>query len=245
MSDTTTGMHAFVYPTTGLRESALTDGEVVTVAAAPQARYAWDAGVAIGRYLAELKNGRLIGRVCQQCRRTLIPPRMFCERCFRPTDDWVYLQDTGTIKTFSICYVTWDMVRLEQPQIPAVIDIDGASRGMGILHLLGEVEPAQVQIGMRVQAVWKPAEERTGAITDILHWRPLAEAETPAGRRAAGSGAQKSAARRAAKSASKRASKRPTKRASKRATKGTGKRPTTSAGQRAGKTTRDRARRAR
>jgi uncharacterized OB-fold protein len=172
-------MQAFVYPTTGLKEAALTGGEVVTVAGAPEARYAWDAGVAIGRYLAELKNGRLVGRVCHQCRRTLIPPRMFCERCFRPTDDWVYVQDTGTIKTFSICYVTWDMVRLEQPQIPAVIDIDGASRGMGILHLLGEVDPAQVHIGLRVQAVWKPAAERSGAITDILHWRPLGEAETP------------------------------------------------------------------
>jgi len=26
---------------------------------------------------------------------------------------------------------------------------------------------------MRVQAVWKPAEERVGAITDILYFRPL------------------------------------------------------------------------
>ena len=98
---------------------------------------------------------------------------MFCEWCFCPTDEWVYLQDTGTVKTFSLCYITWNMISLTRPQIPAVIDIDGASKGMGIMHLLGEVEPDQVKIGMRVQAVWKPAAERQGAITDILYFKPL------------------------------------------------------------------------
>jgi uncharacterized OB-fold protein len=139
----------------------------------PNARYAWDAGVAIGRYLEELKAGRLIGRRCDNCRRVLIPPRMFCEVCFRPTDDWVQLQGTGTVNTFSLCYVTWDMQRLTDPLIPAVIEIDGASKGMGIMHMLGQVEPEDVAIGMRVQAVWKPAAERQGDVTDILYFKPL------------------------------------------------------------------------
>ena len=36
----------------------------------PRAEYAWDAGVAIGRYLAELREGRLLGTSCRHCRRT-------------------------------------------------------------------------------------------------------------------------------------------------------------------------------
>jgi len=98
---------------------------------------------------------------------------MFCETCFCPTDRWVPLEDTGTVLTFSRCYVTWDMVRLEKPQIPAVIEIDGASPGMGIMHMLGEVDPDAVEIGMRVAAVWKPTEERTGSVNDIAYFRPL------------------------------------------------------------------------
>ena len=65
------------------------------------------------------------------------------------------------------------MERLKEPLIPAVIAIDGASPQMGILHLLGNVEPEAVQIGLRVQAVWKPAAERVGAITDIRYFQPL------------------------------------------------------------------------
>ncbi len=141
---------------------------------APKLRYEWDTGEATGRYLAELKEGRLIARSCKQCARVMIPPRMFCERCFRPTDDWVYVKDTGTINTFSLCYVSWDVRRLKTPEIPAVIEIDGASPGMGILHLIRKINPKQVHIGMSVKAVWKPASRRTGSITDIDYWAPMA-----------------------------------------------------------------------
>ena len=166
-------MKDHVYPTVYLRQEEIDSGRVLTERWEPNARYAWDAGVAMGRYLEELEAGRLIGRRCDLCRRVVVPPRMFCEVCFRPTDDWVVLQDSGTVKTFSLCYVTWDMKRLQQPQIPAVIDIDGASKGMGIMHMLGQVEPDAVQIGMRVQAVWKQPAERQGDITDILYFAPM------------------------------------------------------------------------
>jgi len=147
-------------------------GKVFSVSYAPQLRYAWDTGEAIGRYLQELKQGRLIARSCHQCGRVMIPPRMFCERCFRPTDEWVYVKDTGTIITFSLCYVSWDVRRLKQPQIPAVIAIDGASPGMGILHAVKKIPAKQVKIGMPVRAVWKPRAQRVGSITDIAYWEP-------------------------------------------------------------------------
>ncbi|RLB37121.1 MAG: DNA-binding protein, partial [Deltaproteobacteria bacterium] len=39
-------------------------GKVLSVHDKPNLKYAWDNGVAIGRYLAELKNGRIIGKRC-------------------------------------------------------------------------------------------------------------------------------------------------------------------------------------
>jgi len=45
----------------------------------------------------------------------------------------------------------------------------------GIMHLLGEVDPQEVHIGMRVQAVWKAPEDRAGAITDILYFKPIGD----------------------------------------------------------------------
>jgi uncharacterized OB-fold protein len=137
--------------------------------------FAWDTGIAIGSYLAGLKAGIILGARCNTCRKTVVPPRLVCEWCYRPMQDVVPLQDTGTVNTFSLCYVTWDMQRLKEPEIPAVIEIDGASPLHGIMHMLGEIDPQKVHIGMRVKAVWRPAAERIGAITDILYFKPIEE----------------------------------------------------------------------
>ena len=51
-------------------------------------RYEWDAGEAMGAFLEGLRDGRIVATYCASCERTLVPPRKFCERCFRPTDAW-------------------------------------------------------------------------------------------------------------------------------------------------------------
>ncbi|MGQ9707542.1 MAG: Zn-ribbon domain-containing OB-fold protein [bacterium] len=158
---------------TGLRDEDIKERKVLTTYWKADARYGWDAGLGIGKYLAGLKEEKILGVKCHRCARVMVPPRAFCEWCFRNVDEWVELKDTGTVNTFSLCYVTWDVKRIKEPQIPAVIEVDGASPGMGIMHLLGEVDPKKVHIGMRVRAIWKAPKERTGAITDILYWKPI------------------------------------------------------------------------
>lgn len=138
-------------------------------------RYSWTSGVAIGRFLRGLKNGELWGRECDGCKRTMVPPRMYCEECFRPTDRWVRLRDSGRIVTYSIAYVNFDASRRSEPILIGVIELEGASPMMGVLHLLGEVSPEDIRVGARVEAVWKEAGEREGAITDIRYFRPAKE----------------------------------------------------------------------
>jgi uncharacterized OB-fold protein len=138
----------------------------------PGLSYTWSTGMAIGTYLEGLKKGKLLGVRCRSCGRTMVPPRMFCEECFKTVDEFVPVQDTGTVNTFAICYIRTDASRQKRPQLPAVVELDGATKGMGILHLLGEVRPADVKIGMKVRAVWKPARERKGDITDIRYFKP-------------------------------------------------------------------------
>ncbi len=171
-------------PRLAVRGHPLSDEEfhskVPAVSWAPSLEYAWDAGAAIGRFLDGLKAGRILGVRCRQCGRTVTPPRAFCELDFKPMDEWVELPETGTVNTFSICYVTWDMKPLRKPQVPAVIEIDGTSPRVGFLHLLGgisgrsiEAVRRQVRVGMPVRAVWKKPQDREGAITDIAHFEPI------------------------------------------------------------------------
>lgn len=163
---------------TSLTDHALTQGEVLVSMWHVKSDYHWDTGMAIGTYLEGLKQGKILGIRCPECRRTMVPPRAFCELCFRPLDHWVELADTGKINTYSVSYVNWDATRRATPEVPAVIEIDGASPGMGILHLIGQAGDTleeitgRLKLGTPVRAVWKPAAQRQGAITDIRYFRP-------------------------------------------------------------------------
>ena len=131
-------------------------------------------GKVVVGYMKKLKKGRIVGSRCKECNRTLLPARYFCEWCWRVVDEWVELKDTGVVNTFSICYTDWVARRIKKPELPAMIEVDG-SGGVAIMGKLGEVDPKDIKIGMKVKAVWKPEEEREGAITDIKYWKPLKE----------------------------------------------------------------------
>ncbi|MGD2247276.1 MAG: Zn-ribbon domain-containing OB-fold protein [Candidatus Methanofastidiosia archaeon] len=139
----------------------------------PAVKYAWSCGEAMSRFLNELKKGKLIGRKCNKCKRVIFPPKMFCEFCYRPTDEWVYLPDTGTVMTYSLSYLDKDANRIEEPILVGVIAIDGASENMGLMHYFGEMDPDDLDFGMHVKAVWKPEKEREGSVNDIKYFKPV------------------------------------------------------------------------
>jgi uncharacterized protein len=162
------------FPGREIGSKSIESGEVLSRHYVTDLKYSWASGIAVSRFLDELKNGKIIGRKCNQCGRILVPPRIFCEDCFRTTDEWVYVKDTGTVNTYSISHVAADASRIKEPLYVAVINIDGASPLMGFLHLLGEVQSEKsIKVGLKVQAVWKPESERVGSILDIKYFKPL------------------------------------------------------------------------
>ncbi len=142
----------------------------------PDFRYAWDNGMGLTTYLEGLKGGKITGSRCSQCSRVMIPPRAFCELCdLHPVHDYVEVQDTGTVQAFTRSHVNWDSSMLPDGKVNvfAVIAIDGAFEKMGLCHRICEIDAEDVEIGMRVKAVWKKEKDREGSILDIEHFRPL------------------------------------------------------------------------
>src|SRR5207245_3986398 len=108
---------------------------------------------------------------------------------FRPTDEWNFVHDTGTIETFSVSYLDTDAKRITEPILVGVVSLDGASPKMGMMHYFGEMTKEEIRIGMRVKAEWKPPTERRGSVLDIRYFRPLREGErcrSPTGRQTRG-----------------------------------------------------------
>jgi hypothetical protein len=82
----------------------------------------------------------------------------------------VELGDTGTLLTYTVVRYSVPSIQPMQPPFAyGIIKLDRADTG--IAHLLGEVEPDDIKVGMRVQAVFK--EKREGNMLDIKYFKPV------------------------------------------------------------------------
>jgi uncharacterized OB-fold protein len=100
-----------------------------------------------------------------------VPAAAFCERCLSELEDWVDVGTSGEVHTFTLLYEDYDGSRRETPEIVAFIKLgDG-----GLIHRLGEVDPHDIAIGMKVEAVFKAKKERKGSILDIAFFKPVSE----------------------------------------------------------------------
>lgn len=126
-------------------------------------------GLAGEKFFRLIKDeGKIMGTYCPNCDHTYVPAATFCERCLAELDKWVEVGTTGEVVTYTFLHVNYDGSPLEKPEIIAFIRLgDG-----GIIHHLGEIEPDQVEIGLIVEAVFKPKSKREGSILDIKYFKP-------------------------------------------------------------------------
>ena len=129
------------------------------------------------KFLKALVNGRLVGQRCPVCHKVYIPPRGACPVDGVPTTDEVELPDRGTVTTFCVVNVPYLGQRLTPPYVAAYVLLDGAD--IAFQHLVLEIPADQVRMGMRVEAVWRPAEEWGPTLENIDHFRPSNEPDAP------------------------------------------------------------------
>ncbi|UCB59940.1 MAG: Zn-ribbon domain-containing OB-fold protein [Candidatus Bathyarchaeota archaeon] len=133
--------------------------------------YIYTQGIAGEKFFSEIKeNEKIYGGRCNHCGQVFVPPRLYCERCFRKIAEWRNLGSKGVVYTFTVVYIDIDGAKLDEPIMYALITFDGAEGGL--IHRLGEIKPHEVQIGMPVEAVFRPQAERTGSINDIRYFKP-------------------------------------------------------------------------
>jgi uncharacterized protein len=147
------------------------DADPVTITVTPvRLRYEHTASAAESAYLRGLADGRLIGRRCPACGKVYVPSRGVCPADGVPADEAVELPDIGTVTTFSIVNVGYPGQQVTPPYVAAAVLLDGAD--IAFQHLILGCEPAEVHLGMRVRAVWRPREEWDTTAENISHFGP-------------------------------------------------------------------------
>ena len=120
-----------------------------------------------------LAEGRILGQRCPTCGKVYVPPRSACPADGTPTTDEVELAETGTVTTFCVVNVPFLGQSIKPPYVSAYVLLDGAD--IAFLHLILDIPAADVHMGLRVRAVWKPREEWGTTIENISHFAPADE----------------------------------------------------------------------
>lgn len=148
-------------------------GPVTTVATPIRLQYHVTAGAAASRFLRGLVEGRFLGQRCPACGKVYVPPRGSCPTDGVATTDDVECGPAGTVTTFCVVNVPFRGQAIEIPYVCAQVLLDGAD--ISFMGLVQEIPAAEVRMGLRVEAVWAPPEERVPSLASVRWFRPTGE----------------------------------------------------------------------
>ncbi|GAA2622792.1 OB-fold domain-containing protein [Actinomadura fulvescens] len=139
--------------------------------------YTRSVGPVIGRFLSELRDGRLVG-VRTRAGKVLFPPLEYDpDTGEEVTSEFVEVGPAGTVRSWSWVPRPLDVHPLDHPFAWALIQPDGADTAM--LHALdvgaraeGAEAPRFLKTGMRVRPKYRGRGKRTGSINDIACFEP-------------------------------------------------------------------------
>jgi uncharacterized OB-fold protein len=140
------------------------------------------AGQYLTKFLLEMRDhARIIVNKCPKCGKMNLPPNIVCSFCKIRIEDkpenWVQLSDKGTVVLYHGATERGTEPLTGKPIGPdnpgAGIVLDGGDNTCRVYHILEEMDLNKIKRGMRVQAVWKPREERTGILSDIRFFEAI------------------------------------------------------------------------
>ncbi|MFQ6228427.1 Zn-ribbon domain-containing OB-fold protein [Nocardia sp. NPDC002869] len=134
--------------------------------------YTFVAGTGRSTFLRGLKERRLLARRCPSCERVYLPFPEFCSRCLVELAAPFELDGTGVVTTFCVVNFPFPGQVIDPPYLVAYIQVDGADTTL--MHLIRDIELADVHIGMRVEPVWCAEEDLDTSMNSIRYYRPVA-----------------------------------------------------------------------
>jgi uncharacterized OB-fold protein len=132
----------------------------------------------LDRYVDALIDGRILGHKCPSCGRVYVPGKGYCPLCVIETTDRdeIEVADTGTVTGFTIVTpVAYYGQQETEPFVWASVLLDGANGTLGGQDVIN-IPREQVRSGLRVRAVWKPKEQRSGDAVSNRGWGSVASA---------------------------------------------------------------------
>jgi uncharacterized protein len=131
--------------------------------------YHYTVGKFATSFFESLREQRILGCKCSSCQRVSVPPKSFCEYCFKPVTELVEVGHNGSIEAVTVVTAPF----AGSPPVPyvvAYVKLEGATSSIAnYVHgiELGDdfIIPASIQVEAPVHVVFGPVPE--GRVTDF------------------------------------------------------------------------------
>ena len=151
----------------GILKRDISNDQIKTVHGSMMITSKYTAGIAGEEFLQKFKNGVITGSHCTKCKKSFLPARLFCERCFSRLKGDKVAPEEGTLKTFTEVHLDLDGKRLEKSIFVCFVSFSGFEGGL--IHRLNP-NGKKLKIGVKVKPVFVSPQNRKGSILDLSHF---------------------------------------------------------------------------
>jgi uncharacterized OB-fold protein len=104
-----------------------------------------------GEFVAYLEQGKMMTTRCKKCQQITFPPKMDCGRCGQSEMDWVEIEKTGELETFTTVMYGPAGFEKETPYTLAVVKFPPGIKIFGQMDK--KIPIHEIRVGMHVKVV--------------------------------------------------------------------------------------------
>jgi uncharacterized OB-fold protein len=133
--------------------------------------YKHSTGEVIGRFLAGLKEQKKIWGQRVSGQGVVVPPLGYSEVDASASGEWVEVSPAGEVTAVAVVHEPLERLHpFSQPFAYVLVKLDGADTALP--HVVKDGLD-KLRVGCRVEAEWKPDDQRVGSILDIACFRVI------------------------------------------------------------------------
>lgn len=114
----------------------------------------------VSRFIDALVDGNIEGTICKSCKKKYFPPRADCPECMGSDIDWIPIETSGRLFTFTKIYVPPEHFSPKQPSMPfssikfepCPVGVIETEEGLRIMGWMPKVDIKKIHVGDKMKA---------------------------------------------------------------------------------------------
>ncbi len=107
-----------------------------------------DSPFTISTFYNFISQNKLMAAKCKNCSNTILPPKPMCTQCFSTNLQWIELQKTGKLVSYTIIHVPTKQFQSMAPYTVGIVEFEKGLRLPGIIR---DLPHEKLKIGIKLR----------------------------------------------------------------------------------------------